>query len=367
MFSLEELTQPISEENPCGEDLRLDASVESIYYKLRDYRNTARKEERQALVDPDNFDDIAEGWSELAGLAIEALKTKTKDLEVTAWLIEALTRIDNIEGFNRGYELASSLIKQYWDKGLYPQEDEDGVTTRVSPISGLNGYDGNGSLIMPIKSIPMTYTSHEDNYVVWQYEQALQIERIDDPEKRQKRLDAGAVTLDDIARSVSVTDASFYQQLSQSLHRAKDVYQDFVAALDEVTEAMPQPTSNIKNALEECQDALNHLAKDKLEEAVDDEPSTEGVEEDQSLATADVARNKTDKAIQDRQQALKKLEEIAMFFRKTEPHSPVSYMINQTVQWSQLPLPELLQKLIPDSDARENYFKLSGIPTESEE
>ena len=363
MIEIIELTQPISDETPCGVDLRQDASVDSIYYKLRDYRNSARKEERQALIDPDNYDDIADGWAELAELATAALKSETKDLEVVAWLIEAWTRLYGIEGFSKGYELASELIKEYWDKGLYPAEDEDGLTTRVSPISGLNGYEGNGSLIMPIKSISVTDTSQEDNYVVWQYEQALQIERIEDPEKRQKRLDSGAVTLDDIVRSVNVTSANFYQQLDESLTSAKTHYQNFVEVLDSVTEELPQPTSNIKNALEECESALNHLAKDKLAELAVAEESVDD-------ASGDVEESKTnssDKSIADRQQALRKLEEIALFFRKTEPHSPVSYMINQTVQWSQLPLPELLQKLIPDSDARENYFKLSGIPMDSEE
>lgn len=363
MFEVNELLNPISEDNPCGEDLRLDASVESIYYKLRDCRNTARKEERQALIDPDNFDDIPEGWIVLAELAVEALKSKTKDLEVTAWLIEAITRIEGFKGFNKGYVLAKEFIKQYWEKGLYPQEDEDGLLTRVSPISGLNGYDGNGSLIMPLKSIPITQTSQEDNYVFWQYEQALQIERIDDPEKRQKRLASGAVTLDDITRSVQATSASYYQELSGELENAKENYRTFVEALDSVTEELPQPTSNIKNALEECSDAINHLAKDKIAEMQLEEVITDDSDDSEEPKV----KIQTDKAILDRQQALKQLEEIAMFFRKTEPHSPVSYMINQTVQWSQLPLPELLQKLIPDTDARENYFKLSGIPMEIED
>lgn len=362
MFELEEIIQPIDDDNPCGEDLRLDASVESIYYKLRDHRNTARKEERQALIDPDNYDSIADGWEDLATLAVDALQHKTKDLEVAAWLIEALTRLEGLAGFIKGYQLSTELIKQYWEKGLYPAEDEDGVVTRVSPISGLNGYDGNGSLIMPIKSVAVTDTAQQNNYVVWQYEQALQIERIDDPEKRQKRLNSGAATLDDIVKSVAATKTEFYQQFDQDVKNAQQAYQEFVKALDAVTEEVSQPTSNIKNALVECQDAVNYLAKDKLAEVSDVE---EEIVEDASSATetAPVAN----KNIENRQQALKKLDEIAMFFRKTEPHSPISYMLNQTVKWSQLSLPELLQQLIPDSDARENYFKLSGIPVESDD
>lgn len=362
MFELEELIQPISDESPCGEDLRLDASVESIYYKLRDCRNSARKEERQALIDPDNYDSIADGWVELADLAITALKEKTKDLEVSAWLIEALTRINGLEGLVKGYQLASELINRYWDDGLYPAEDEDGLTTRVSPISGLNGYDGNGSLIMPIKSISISDTSQEDNYMMWQYEQALQIERIDDPDKKQKRLDSGAVTLDSINKSVSLTDSTFYQKLDAEIKQSQQVYAEFVDSLDKVTEDLPQPTSNIKNALAECQEAVNYLAKDKLADIEEVIEQQEGVSEQEYSA-----KPKADKTIQDRQHALNKLEEVAMFFRKTEPHSPISYMLNQSVKWSQLSLPELLQQLIPDSDARDNYFKLSGIPVESDD
>ena len=59
--------------------------------------------------------------------------------------------------------------------------------------------------------------------------------------------------------------------------------------------------------------------------------------------------------------AIKKLQEIATFFRKTEPHSPMSYTIEQVIRWSELSLPELLNELITDSDARTGYFKLSGI------
>ncbi|KKO00274.1 hypothetical protein LCGC14_0130400, partial [marine sediment metagenome] len=46
---------------------------------------------------------------------------------------------------------------------------------------------------------------------------------------------------------------------------------------------------------------------------------------------------------------------------KTEPHSPMSYTIEQVIRWSELSLPELLNELITDSDARTGYFKLSGI------
>ena len=42
----------------------------------------------------------------------------------------------------------------------------------------------------------------------------------------------------------------------------------------------------------------------------------------------------------------------------------MSYAIEQVVRWSELSLPELLQELIVDGDARNGFLKLSGIKTE---
>jgi type VI secretion system protein ImpA len=51
---------------------------------------------------------------------------------------------------------------------------------------------------------------------------------------------------------------------------------------------------------------------------------------------------------------------VAEFFRKTEPHSPVSYALDQVVRWGRMPLPELWTELIAD-DARKAVFKQIGI------
>ena len=42
------------------------------------------------------------------------------------------------------------------------------------------------------------------------------------------------------------------------------------------------------------------------------------------------------------------LQEIAEYFRRTEPHSPLAYALEQAVRWGRTPLPKLLEELIPD-------------------
>ena len=66
-----------------------------------------------------------------------------------------------------------------------------------------------------------------------------------------------------------------------------------------------------------------------------------------------------------REEAHRNLLQVAKFFRETEPHSPVPYMLEQAVRWGNLSLPELLSELITDDRARQDYFKMTGIPVEN--
>ncbi|MCG8311948.1 MAG: type VI secretion system protein TssA, partial [Pseudomonadales bacterium] len=58
---------------------------------------------------------------------------------------------------------------------------------------------------------------------------------------------------------------------------------------------------------------------------------------------------------------------IAEFFKKTEPHSPVSYAIEKTVRWGRMSLHELMNELLLDSQAKENYEMLTGVKLEPED
>lgn len=352
-MDIELYSKPISDESPCGRDLRDDTSVDSIYYKLRDARNSARKAERIALADSEDAAVVDENWYQLKELALQALQNETKDLEIVAWLIEAMTRIDGIKGLCFGYQLATELIREFWEQEIYPALDEDGIETRVSPLSGLNGFDGAGTLITPIKSVMLTNNDEYQPVCVWQYEQALQLERLD-ADKKQSRIDNGIIPLEQIKKSVLLTDANFYQDLLQDIQSALTVYEDFTTEFDRVCESLPQPTSNIRNALKECIEAIEYLAKEKL--AISDEPDSE---EEQGDGTE--KSNTAAGTINRREQAVNTLRQVAQYFRETEPHSPISYLLEQSIRWSDLSLPELLQQLIPEEGAREQYFKLTGI------
>jgi len=52
--------------------------------------------------------------------------------------------------------------------------------------------------------------------------------------------------------------------------------------------------------------------------------------------------------LENREHAMQILQEISAYFQKNEPHSPVSYLLEKTIKWSQMPLHEWLAQVIKD-------------------
>src|ERR1019366_2864828 len=111
------LLNPIAGENPSGEDLR--------YTPIYDQIKEARREEEEA-AQGDWGHEVKKADSPLVlKLTTEAIGTKSKDLQLAAWLTEALVRVEGFAGLKQGLQLLHDLTATFWDT-VYPQlEDGD--------------------------------------------------------------------------------------------------------------------------------------------------------------------------------------------------------------------------------------------------
>ena len=360
MFVFDEYIAPISEDAFAGIEPRSDVSPTSTYYSLKDMRNQLRAAERLALVDDEGIASLARDWQPLLEQCSAALKSESKDIEYLAWFTEALCRVHGFKGLAFGFRVAHELISHHFE-ALYPSLDEgDEISDKVSALVGLNGVAGDGALIIPIKSIALTHSQNYEPFTYWEYQQAYDISRLNE-EKREKKIAQGAIDFELIEKSAQETPAEFFLDIKNGIEEALAEFSALSSALDNATE-QSQPTSNIKQALEECLNAVLHLGEDKFK-SLEAKSIQEPQENEQVEGETPVGENpsRNDTQINSRENAINKLQEIAQFFRKTEPHSPMSYTIEQVIRWSELSLPELLNELITDSDARTGYFKLSGI------
>jgi type VI secretion system protein ImpA len=354
------LLAPIPGDHPAGVDLRADPSPNSAYYAVKDARSAARAAERQIVMEGEDTGATAD-WRPVLQRGKEALAEQSKDLEIAAYLIEALVRLEGFAGLRDGFRLARELVEQFWD-GLYPLPDEEGLETRVAPLTGLNGDDAEGTLINPIARVPLTEGGSVGPYAHFHFQQASALAQVPDEEAREKRVQQGAVSLAMFEKAVSETPAGFFTNLVEDLAQCQQEFEKICTALDERCEGKSPPASNIRAALETCLDTVNAMARDKLASASGEgeEEAPAGEDGEAGAAAAD-GQAMAAGTIRTREDAFRALTKVADFFRRTEPHTPVSYALEQVVRWGRMALPELLTELIPDDGPRQQLFKQVGI------
>ena len=358
VIDVSSLLEPISADNAVGLDLRQDASPQSVYSRIRDARKAARAAERSNIFD-DKSTEADEHWRLVFELVPKALKDNSKDLEIACWYAESLIRKAGFKGLRDGFSLIRQLIEKFWDN-IYPLPDDDGVETRVAALTGLNGEGAEGVLIAPIRTAYITEGGQSGPFSYWQYKQALDAQRITDEQGRGDQIAKNGFSLDDILAAVEQSSQEFYVNLRDDVRDTLDEYKRIGQLLIERCGVHDSPpTSNIVNILTDTLGAITHIARFKLPE-----PETEaaggGVGAGTSGATA------VGGAINSRAEALKQLSHISQFFRRTEPHSPLSYIIEKAVRWGDMSLGELMHELIPDSGSRNTYSSLTGVTTNEE-
>lgn len=361
-IDMEALLAPIEGEAPAGIDLRADFSPQSLYFRMRDARSEARAAERSADANPGEDAVPPPQWRAVRDLAISALTGKTKDLEISAWLTEALVRSDGLWGLAAGAHLIAGLAETLWDNNLYPMPDEDGIETRVAPVSGLNGEGGGGTLVQPLRKLPMFARPDGNTMFYWQYEQAEELKKITDPTRIKQRLAAGAMPLEQVETEARAAGQAHFAGLRRAARAAAAEWERMGRVLDEKAGAAGPPTSQVRELVQALLDLTQRYAPPEAEEATADEPASEGVAgEAGGVAAAGGLSMRPAQATVSREDMLKELARISEFFRKTEPQSPLAYTLEEAIRRGRLSWPDLLAELVSDIAVRDSILTRLGI------
>jgi len=357
---IETLLSPISAEAPTGSDVRTDFSPTSNYFRLRDARAEARAAERAAETSADG-DVGSEGWRTVRTLALKILSEQAKDLEVAAWLTEALVRSNGLAGLAAGAEVIGGLVERYWDQ-LYPMPDEDGMETRVAPVTGLNGQGGDGTLSQPLFKLPLFKNGNGEKIMLFQYEQSAELEGIADQNRKEARLRAGVVPYDQMQSFARANPPGAYVALRRDLNAAAAAWTAMAGALDAAAGSDSPPTRRISDTLEQIGRIVTRYAP--AEAGAASAPGEDAPEESGEPAPEAVGGTVARKRLATREDALATLAEIAEYFRKAEPQSPLAYTIDDAIRRGRLSWPELIAELVNDEQVRRNILVSLGIKPE---
>jgi type VI secretion system protein ImpA len=362
-FNVEDLLKPIpGDENGVGEDLRISGDPKFSYFTLKDRRASARTAEREATIGKDPSADplgaALSDWSAIEELADRCLREQSKDLEVACWYCEALLRTAGFAGLSGGLELLAGLVETYWDRGLYPLEDEDGVETRLAPLAGLIGRGVAGSLIQPLKMLRLSDDPSSDT-ALWTLETASAPARSESAEARKKQADRLEALMVSMARS----SPAFLRSVRKSVDESLGQLDRLMRVLNEKTglggfaSQLADPLRAIAKLMDDRVGAL-FIVEEAPQAEADAEAEVEG-EGAPGPATGRKPR------LGGRDEALATLLEVAAFFEKTEPQSLVAVSLREVVRRARLSVLELMQELLPDAGKRDEMFARIGVRSDS--
>lgn len=359
-IEFEALLAPIAGENPAGESLRYEGTYDTIQEQIR---------EEEALEQGDwQRETKAADWRAAETTTSQALATKSKDLQLAAWLTMALVKRHGFAGLRDGCRLVRELAEQFWES-LYPELEDGDAEFRAGPLEGLNGR-----LPLLIKQIPLTKSS-EAVYTWLHWEEARLVDnfaRQNQEEALQAALADGKVSSEQVNKAVAATPRAFYETLLEDVQQSKEECELLDRVSDEKFGRSAPSLLDIKKTIDECLDFIKSTVKKKrAQEGIRDEAEEQAITpngldetaefQEQATPTVGVSSGSVPFDPVNRTDAIRRLEAVAAFFRRTEPHSPVSYLVQRAARWGRMPLEEWLQEVIKSEDVLGQLRETLGI------
>ncbi|NOT57809.1 MAG: type VI secretion system protein TssA, partial [Deltaproteobacteria bacterium] len=359
-IEFEALLAPIAGDNPAGESLRYEGTYDIIQEQIH---------EEEALEQGDwQRETKAADWRAAETTTSQALATKSKDLQLAAWLTMSLVKRHGFAGLRDGCRLLRELAEQFWDS-LYPELEDGDAEFRAGPVEGLNGR-----LPLLIKQIPLTKSS-EAVYTWLHWEEARVVDnfaRQNQEEALQAALADGKVSSEQVNKAVAATPRAFYEALLEDMQQSKEECEQLDRVSDEKFGRSAPSLLDIKKTIDECLDFIKSTVKKKrAQEGIRDEAEEQattpnGLDEgagfqEQEMPPVGVGSGSVPFDPVNRTDALRRLEAVAAFFRRTEPHSPVSYLVQRAARWGRMPLEEWLQEVIKSEDVLGQLRETLGI------
>lgn len=366
VIDLDGLLQPISEEKPAGENLQ--------YSGLYDEIRAARRADADVAQGQWQIELKTANYRQVVSLAVPALQTQTKDLQIAAWLTESLTREYGFEGLRDAFKLLRGVQENFWET-CFPEIDEGDQEGRANAIEWMEKPE---VLALAVQSVPIT-GGDGLSYLQWEEAKRFDIpENLDtldsgDQEKyNQLRTQAEQekrITGEIWRKAKNQTRRAFYEQLYFTLEECWTEFEMLNRTIEEKFDRNQTPgMTGMKKCLEDIRPAIKKLLLEKREQepdpvegrAEDGEETAVGEQNGENLS-AGVGAGTATGAVRSRQDALQRLAGVAEFFRKTEPHSPVSYLVQRAVKWGNMPLDSWLQEVIKDEAVLDQLRETLGF------
>ena len=326
MIATEIYIEPISQDNPVGENIEYDEKYQKLVNLLQE------KPEQQ-------FGDLiieAQGqdWETIHQLASDILLEKSKDLTIMAYFTQSAIYSYGLSGLLSGLEIIYQNLNMYWDDiypRLYDEDQEYDPDYRINALSLFNAHDG------ILKALRSTFLI-------------------------KNGLSHASFTVKDIENVLenSSTSHEIYpgglERLSLDLHMAADLADSEINVLIKSMTVLEQIKQLFSKRISDAEIKFDHLEKflqkfkALIKQAEIVNPiQTDTVTKSETIVAVQPAMNWANYPVSSRQDVELLLEKIYVYFEKNEPSHPAPLFIRRVQRLMNYNFYEIMRDISPDS------------------
>jgi type VI secretion system protein ImpA len=272
-------------------------------------------------------------------------------LRLAGWWTEAVAHLNGYGGLADGVKLSRELCERYWD-ALHPRLEGSDAELRVGSLTWLLALVGALASGLPVlkrgdQGLPLTEI------------EAARTRPANDADPQQ----VGKLNTDQLAKALRETPAARIAQMRDDGRRVQAELLLLQQVVDAQLGADGPGFTAARRAVEQAVHGLERLARDAglgdAEPAAG--PGASQADAAGGQASGQAVAGAAPGALATRAQALTQLRQVADFFRRTEPHSPVAYLADKAARGGDMPLHVWLRAVMKDPGALTQLEDMLGV------
>ncbi|OEZ60991.1 type VI secretion system protein TssA [Duganella sp. HH105] len=347
---LELLLAPLSEQQPCGPALRYDP----IFTEIR----LAREEDDPSLPMGQWERPLKKAdWPLIENRCKAMLASRSKDLQIAVWLLEAWTMQHGVDGLYRGLSLVDGLLRQFWEP-LHPAIQDGDADARIAPLEWLNGsFAATVRVQMPLLKIQGRKPPAQS---LSDWERMTARELAGQPGEPHADGEAPLTRIEVIAYARQRLGRELANRL-QVVQRCLNCLETMLAFVDLQLGGQAPNLSKLKGTLVAVERVLHQLAPEPKEEEMTTPEAPQDGEQVNDMAAGLPLPPVALSGWKNRDDAYATLGAIADYLSLVEPHSPTPYLLRRAVNWGRMPLPELMAEIIREEGDLNRLVNMLGL------
>ena len=346
---IEALLVPVAGDEPAGRDLRYDPRYDQV-----------KEARREDLVLPEGglaTDRKIADYTVVMKLGRALLEKETKDLQLAAWIAEALLKQQGLIGLATGLQVVRGILDTFWD-GCFPAWDEEDPELRAGPLQWIGGkFD------LPARM--MIFAPPGTTFLDYQVSRTVPSETESESNKEKRELRATALTEgkpapEVVDRAIADANKSFYKVVVTDVTAAAQALSDLEKIADTRFGRDAPSFLRLRGAIDDMKRTASAILAQKLiddpdpivEEAVMDA----GAMVDESGPQSPEPVNPAD--------AARRIAVSSTFLRKLDPTGPGPYLTLRGLRWGELRAAVAIGELNPrllEAPATSIRSRLKGL------